>query len=100
MEFLRSGCLSKIILSICGQHETVTGPEFVGKGKGQCKIVLVQAYKAYEGVEVELHSFLTSVLNGSEWSDSCFGPFAATGRTSVLIVQKYRWVLEPVWTVL
>ena len=75
----------------------MTGPDIVGKG--QCKIVLVQAIKKYEGVEMELHSFLTSVLDGSEWSDSCFGPFATRRRISVLIVQKFKWALGMVWTV-
>ena len=50
LEFLLSDRLSKILLSICGQYEFVTGLVIVGKG--QDKIVLVQAFKAYEGVEV------------------------------------------------
>jgi hypothetical protein len=39
------------------------------------KVVHVQATKAYGRVEIKLHSFLTSVLNGSEWSASCTGRF-------------------------
>ena len=33
----------------------------------QLKVVVVHAIKTYEGVEVQLHSFLTLVLEGSEW---------------------------------
>jgi hypothetical protein len=89
--------LSKFLLFMCGQQEFLTGPDIVGKG--QCKIVLVQAIKTYEGVDIELHSFLTSVRDGSGWSDSCFGPFATRRRTSVLIVQKSKWTVEMIWTV-
>jgi hypothetical protein len=31
----------------------------------------VHALKAYRGIEVQLHSFLTLVLVGGEWSASC-----------------------------
>jgi len=31
--------------------------------------------KTYWGVEVYLHSFLTSALDGGEWSTSCSGHF-------------------------
>jgi len=34
--------------------------------------------KAYEGVEIQLHSFLISALNGSEWSAS--RPGSTTSR--------------------
>jgi hypothetical protein len=36
--------------------------------------------KAYWGVEVKLHAFLTSVLDGGEWSASRPGRFAPTER--------------------
>ena len=31
------------------------------------KIVAVRAMRAYSGVKVGLHSFLTNVLDGGEW---------------------------------
>jgi hypothetical protein len=34
------------------------------------QFVPVQAIKAYAGVEVQLHSFLTSTLDGNVWSTS------------------------------
>jgi len=39
------------------------------------------AMKAYWGVEVQLHVFLTSALIGSEWSDSRSGRFTPRERT-------------------
>jgi hypothetical protein len=36
------------------------------KGKVSCKIVLVPTMKAYEGVDLQLHSFLTFVRIGTE----------------------------------
>jgi hypothetical protein len=31
--------------------------------------------KAYRGVELKLHTFLTSALDGDEWSTACRGRF-------------------------
>jgi hypothetical protein len=39
-------------------------PRFLGANKGKCKVVPVQDTKACGGVEVLLHSFLTSVADG------------------------------------
>lgn len=37
----------------------------------KCKFVHVHATKTYDGLEVELHSFLFLALVGGEWSDPC-----------------------------
>jgi hypothetical protein len=39
------------------------------------------AVEAYWGVEVQLHSFLTSALDGGEWSDSRTGRSTTGERT-------------------
>jgi hypothetical protein len=39
------------------------------------KVVPVVAMKAYRGEEVQLHSFLKSVVGGGEWSIKCSGRF-------------------------
>jgi hypothetical protein len=38
--------------------------------------------KAYWGMEVSLHAFLTLALDGSEWSASRSGPFTPRERDS------------------
>jgi hypothetical protein len=43
--------------------------------EGKCKAVSAQAMKAYEDMEVVLPSFITSALNGGEWSRSYPGRF-------------------------
>jgi hypothetical protein len=43
------------------------------KDKG--KVVPVLAMKAYEEVDVQIHIFLTSALDGGEWSASHPGRF-------------------------
>jgi len=42
----------------------------------------VHAMKAYEGVRVQFHTFLTLGLNGGEWLVSCPG-FFTPGQTAV-----------------
>jgi len=70
----------------------------VVKGKGKCEVFSVSAMKAYGGgAEVELHSFLTSALNGDEWLTSLPVRFTPREITSVPIKQDAGWAPEPVW---
>jgi len=48
--------------------------------------------KTYRGVELQLHMFLTLVLDESKWLSSCPGSF-----TPVLIWKEAEWVPQPVW---
>jgi hypothetical protein len=52
----------------------------------------------YVEVEVQLHAFLTSALNGGEWSGSRPGRFAPGENLQVPIGQEDGWATEPVWT--
>jgi hypothetical protein len=36
------------------------------------EVVPVLAMKAYQALELQLHALLTSVLDGGDWSVSCF----------------------------
>jgi hypothetical protein len=50
-----------------------SGKAHYGKGNGKAVPALLtkpHAAKAYGGVELQLHVFLTSALGGSEWSTS------------------------------
>ena len=47
--------------------------------------------KAYRGVEVQLHSFLTSALDEGKWSTSRPGCFTPKERTTVLM-EQVGWV--------
>jgi hypothetical protein len=50
------------------------------------------------GVEVYLHVFLTSALDGSQWSASSPGRFTPREITLVSIGYEAGWATEPVWT--
>jgi hypothetical protein len=41
--------------------------------------------KAYMGVDVQIHIFLTSVLAGGEWSASCPGRYTPVEKAPVRI---------------
>jgi hypothetical protein len=53
-----------------------------GKGKVKLSLCLIKHYamKAYEGVDVQIHIFLTSALDGGEWSASRPGSFTPGER--------------------
>jgi hypothetical protein len=48
---------------------------YLVSSKGTGKIVPVHGMKAYVVVEIQFHSFLTSTLDGDEWSASCDSHF-------------------------
>jgi len=50
-------------------------------GSGAGKAVPLQVINAYVGVEAQLHSFLTSVFDGSGFSASCPGCCTRSKRT-------------------
>jgi hypothetical protein len=52
--------------------------------------------KTYEGVETQLYAFLTSALDGGEWSASRPGGFTPGEKAPVPIGEEAVWVLEPV----
>lgn len=49
----------------------------------KCRVVLVYGMKAYGGVEIEVHSFLSSILDGGKWLASI-----PSRITSVTIKEK------------
>ena len=49
--------------------------------------------KAYKGIEVQLHAFLPSVVDGSEWSTSCSDHFTFEKESLVSI----GWTSEHIW---
>jgi hypothetical protein len=57
---------------------------------------MYHAMKNYKGVEVYLHVFVTSALDGSEWSSSRVGRFTPTKETSVPNEYEAECVPEPV----
>jgi hypothetical protein len=55
--------------------------------------VPVQAMKAYGGVDIQLHPFLTLLIDGGEWSDSHLGTWSL-----VPTELEAGWASEPLWT--
>jgi len=53
--------------------------------------------KTCGGMEVQLHEFLTSALDGGDWSASPPGRFTP-GRNKVPIGWEAVWAREQVWT--
>jgi hypothetical protein len=52
--------------------------------------------KAYGGADVQIHIFLTSTLDGGEWSVSRPWRFTPAERAPLPIGQKVMWTPEPV----
>jgi hypothetical protein len=67
--------------------------------RGPCaELIMHYAMKAYGGVDVYIHIFLTSSLVGGEWSASRPGRFTPGKDTPVPIGLEVGWTSEPVWT--
>jgi hypothetical protein len=65
---------------------------------GLYKVIPLHAMEAHGGEEVS-YSFLTSALNGGEWSAPRPGRALPRGKEPpVSIVQEAGWAPEPVWT--
>jgi hypothetical protein len=56
------------------------------------------AMKTYEEMEVYLHAFLTSALDGCEWSASRPGRFTPGKELPIPIRWEAGWTPEDVWT--
>jgi hypothetical protein len=50
------------------------------------------------GEEAELQSFLTSALDGGDWSNSRLGRFTHKRKTLVPTQQDAGWAPAPIWT--
>jgi hypothetical protein len=75
-----SGTVHQRVLLVCARGiPSVILVLHTSKGKGKVKLSLCltkhHAMKTYWGVEVQLHAFLTSALDGGEWSASRPGRF-------------------------
>jgi hypothetical protein len=68
--------------------------------KGKVKVVPLRSIEAHLGDRrYSSYSFLTSALEGGEWSASRPGRALLPGKEpSVPIVQEAGWAPEPVWT--
>jgi len=54
--------------------------------------------KIYMVMEVSIYAFLTTTLDGGEWSTSCSSDFPLEQRAPlVLIGWKVLWGLEMIW---
>jgi len=54
--------------------------------------------RAVGEMEVQVHTFLTSALDGGEWSASCSSCFIPRERTPALTGEGAGWVSESVLT--
>jgi hypothetical protein len=52
--------------------------------------------KTHRGTEVQLHEYLTSALDGGEWSASHSGRFTPGEKATVPTEQEAGWAPEPV----
>jgi len=68
------------ILATTIQNLVAWIPEFVHTPSSQTvsKVASVQAIKSYGAIQVKLHPFLTSTLDGDEWTALCRFPNVET----------------------
>jgi hypothetical protein len=55
--------------------------------------------KAYGGMDIQIHIFLTSALVGGEWSVSRPAALSPGKEPEVPIIQEGWWTPEPIWTI-
>jgi hypothetical protein len=70
---------------------------YCGKGKGMkfsLRLIKYHGIKTYGGVDVWLHSFLTSALDGGEWSASLPGRFTLRKRAHDTYLYEAEWDAE------
>ena len=64
-----------------------------------CKAVHVHAIKTYNGIKIQLQSFITLVLDTGLWSASHSGRFISWGnRPPTSTEQETGWAPEHVWS--
>jgi len=56
------------------------------------------AIKTCEGVEVKLRAFLTTTLDGGEWSASGFDSLVLGKKPLIPVGEEACWTPQPVWT--
>jgi len=49
-------------------------------------------------MEVELHAFLTSAVDGGKWSASCLGHCTLGKEPLVPVIEEAGWAPKQVWT--
>ena len=82
-----------------GLHRQWRKVKIFGNVKAKTKLLLCTAGEgAYGGVHVYFHLFLTSVLDGGEWSASGPGRFTFRSKPRYPANREARWAAESVWT--
>jgi hypothetical protein len=67
--------------------------------RGKVSKAVPLPYRRQRGEAYSAYSFLTSALDGGEWSESRPGRALPTGKGPALrVVQEAGWAPEPVWT--
>jgi hypothetical protein len=80
-------CVPTFVTNIWFQNRV---KQDLGKSR-PCALTKHRTVKTYGGMEVEFHAFLTSELDGGEWSASSHGRFTPG-------TQEAGWTPKPAWT--